>query len=73
MLANAFSKMYSLGHNALRTNSHLLYIFELVACGFDSGFELMLGLVANAMEDIGDLRSPHFRVIFATSCLDIQV
>lgn len=43
------------------TDDDLLDVFDLVACRLDRGIELVLRIVLDSAEDVGDLRSPYLR------------
>src|SRR5689334_9240438 len=51
------------------SNDDLLDVFEFVSCSFDRGLELMLRLIPDAGEDVGDDGAPDFGIVFAASGL----
>lgn len=51
------------------SNDDLLDVLELMASSLNCSIQFVTRLVFDSREDVGDLRSPHSRVVFATACL----
>lgn len=51
------------------SNNNLLNIFNLIACCFDLGTQLVMRFVSDTCEDVGELGAPDFGIVFPAASL----